>query len=104
MSKIKDLPKYVRPREKALTYGIDSLSDSELLALLIGSGGKDNNVIDDNVMIIIITSQSSQIFCNTLSFAQKRHLLHTGKPVLAYNKVRFNRQKGLLKLRIRSTH
>lgn len=32
------------PREKALRFGIDSLSDKELLAILIGSGGKDNSV------------------------------------------------------------
>ena len=32
------------PREKALQFGIDSLTDKELLAILIGSGGKDNSV------------------------------------------------------------
>ena len=30
MAIIKDLPKNERPREKALRYGLDSLSDSEL--------------------------------------------------------------------------
>ena len=46
MSKIKDLPYEIRPREKASRYGIDSLSDNELLAIIIGSGTKDNNVIE----------------------------------------------------------
>ena len=36
--KIQDLPLENRPREKAIRFGIDSLSDEELLALLIGSG------------------------------------------------------------------
>ncbi len=50
------------------------------------------------------TKRSFPTYTKNLSCAQKRPLLHTGKPVLAYNKVRFNPQKGLLKLRIRSTH
>ena len=38
MGKIKNLPIDERPREKALQYGIDKLSDNELLALLISKG------------------------------------------------------------------
>ncbi len=37
---IKDLPKLDRPREKLLSRGPAALSDSELLAILIGSGMK----------------------------------------------------------------
>lgn len=46
MSKIKDLPKCERPREKALLYGIESLNDIELLALVIGSGVKEHSALD----------------------------------------------------------
>ena len=46
MKKIKELPVLDRPREKALRYGISSLSTEELLALLIGFGGKDNSALD----------------------------------------------------------
>lgn len=34
------------PREKALKYGMNSLTDLELLALIIRSGNKNNNVLD----------------------------------------------------------
>jgi DNA repair protein RadC len=37
---IKDLPKLDRPREKLLARGAAALSDSELLAIIIGSGMK----------------------------------------------------------------
>lgn len=40
------MPSYTRPREKALRYGVDTLSDQELLAIIIGSGTRDNNVLD----------------------------------------------------------
>jgi len=35
-----------RPREKLLKSGVQSLSNAELLALLIGSGTKENNAVD----------------------------------------------------------
>ena len=44
MGTIHDLPTLERPREKALRYGIDELSDAELLSLVIGSGYRGENV------------------------------------------------------------
>ena len=46
MGSIKNLPVLDRPREKALRYGLSSLSDAELLAIFIGSGYKDNSVTE----------------------------------------------------------
>ncbi|MBQ6230054.1 MAG: DNA repair protein RadC [Eubacterium sp.] len=34
-----------RPREKAIDMGISTLSDSELLSIILGSGNRDENVI-----------------------------------------------------------
>ncbi len=44
--KIKDLPKIDRPREKLEKYGPERLSDSELLAILLRTGGKGINVVE----------------------------------------------------------
>lgn len=44
--KIKDLPYLQRPREKALHYGIETLSEIELLALLIGKGTEEKNAVE----------------------------------------------------------
>lgn len=44
MTRLKDTPKYDRPREKFLEKGSDALTDSELLAILLGSGIKGTNV------------------------------------------------------------
>ena len=44
MAKLKDTPKHDRPREKFLEKGSDALTDSELLAILLGSGIKGTNV------------------------------------------------------------
>ena len=44
MTKIKDIPKIDRPRERFLKKGSDALSKSDLLAILLGSGIKGKNV------------------------------------------------------------
>lgn len=44
--KIKDWALEDRPREKLLYKGISSLSDAELLAILIGSGSNDKSAVD----------------------------------------------------------
>lgn len=44
--KIKDLPKIERPREKLIQYGPERLSNSELLAIILRSGKKGENVVD----------------------------------------------------------
>lgn len=46
MPKIKDLPEEQRPREKLLKFGPESLSDKELLAILIGHGLKGKSAIE----------------------------------------------------------
>lgn len=46
MQRIKDLPRFERPREKLIQYGPDRLSNSELLAILLRNGNKGENVIN----------------------------------------------------------
>jgi len=43
---IKELPKVERPREKLMQYGPEKLSNSELLAIILRSGTKEENVIE----------------------------------------------------------
>ena len=44
--KIKDMCILDRPRERLIKYGVKNLSDSELLAILIGSGNNKNSAKD----------------------------------------------------------
>jgi DNA repair protein RadC len=45
IKKLTDLPKLDRPREKLQAKGAEALSDLELLAILLGSGIKDHDVM-----------------------------------------------------------
>ena len=44
MKHIKDIPDFDRPREKLAAKGPEALSDSELIAILLGSGVKGKDV------------------------------------------------------------
>jgi len=44
--RVKDLPRVERPREKLMKYGPAKLSHSELLAILLRSGKKGQNVVE----------------------------------------------------------
>lgn len=46
LMQIKDMPAGERPQEKLLYYGADALSSSELLALVIRSGRKDQSALE----------------------------------------------------------
>ena len=52
--KIKDLPKIDLPREKLQKYGVNKLTDFELLAILLGSGIKGLNVLQLSKKILVI--------------------------------------------------
>ncbi|RMH04227.1 MAG: JAB domain-containing protein [Aquificota bacterium] len=43
--RLKELPKELRPREKLTIYGAKALSDEELLAVVLGSGSKEMDVL-----------------------------------------------------------
>jgi DNA repair protein RadC len=51
--KLKDLNKNEMPRERLLQNGTGALSDSELLAIILGSGGKENSALQLASRILI---------------------------------------------------
>lgn len=46
MSKLKEIPRIERPREKLISKGPQNLKDEELLAILLGTGIEGKNVIE----------------------------------------------------------
>jgi DNA repair protein RadC len=63
---IKEMPAMERPREKALQYGVESLSDSELLAILIGNGSKGQNAISLAARILSTVGDIRQLSLRTI--------------------------------------
>lgn len=49
---MEDVPKNSRPRERLMLEGADALSDQELLAILLGSGSKDESVLSLSMRIL----------------------------------------------------
>ena len=52
MYMIKDMPKFERPRERAIKLGVKSLSNYELIAIILRVGYKDKSAIDLAKLII----------------------------------------------------
>ena len=52
--KLKQIPESERPREKLIKYGKENLSDSELLALILKTGTKDENALELAINILKI--------------------------------------------------
>lgn len=69
--KIKDLPKIERPREKLEKYGPEKLSNAELLAILLRTGGKGVNVVELSHKIL------KKFGGNDLTATPIRELKHT---------------------------
>ena len=58
MISIKDMPEGERPREKMMQQGSSALSNAELLALLIGSGNKDDSALSLAVHVLSLAEGS----------------------------------------------
>ena len=63
--KIADIPENLRPREKALRYGIEELSDQELIALIIGSGVRGHSAVDIAGELLSTYAYSLESLSNT---------------------------------------
>ncbi|MBP2032989.1 DNA repair protein RadC [Clostridium algifaecis] len=64
--KIKDLPENERPRERLFRYGSEALSNVELLAILLGSGTKNENIISLSSKIIRDNGGLNGVFNSSL--------------------------------------
>lgn len=75
--KIKDLPISLRPREKALHYGIEQLSDEELLAIIIGSGVHGYSALDIAHDLIKTNLGLNRLVASTYSSLEEQFGLST---------------------------
>ncbi len=60
--KIKDLPKNERPQERLIRYGAEVLSNSELLAVILRTGTKNQNIMMLASSLIKETGGLDQLF------------------------------------------
>ncbi len=61
--KVKELPEAERPREKAKYYGVKSLSNRELIALLIRCGYKGSSalMVSDEILKLLYSKKISEV-------------------------------------------
>ena len=87
---IKDWAEDDRPREKVLLRGITSLSNAELLAILIGSGNNDESAIQLSQRILNTVNNNLYAFNGGLGGVLDTYYLPTlitiSNPYLKFNK------------------
>ena len=64
---IKLIPKDERPREKALKLGVESLSNLELIEIVVGKGTKDSSVIDISYELLSLFNGLKDCYMISLS-------------------------------------
>ncbi len=62
--RMKEIPKENRPRERFKQKGVESLSNSELLALLLQTGTKKENVVDMSHRLLSLYSLDTLSECS----------------------------------------
>jgi len=68
MKKIKDLPEFGRPREKIKDKGVQALTNTELVAVILGSGNKGQDVMTlASKVAKLITENKGNITLDMLS-------------------------------------
>ena len=73
--KVKDLSEDERPYEKFVKYGVDSLSDIELIAVILKSGTKSKSVIDLSREILLTKDNSYEYNDEYLKYGFNDYLL-----------------------------
>lgn len=58
---LREVPSFDRPREKAMKYGVRSLSNVELLAIVLRTGNKDENVLELSKKILYSLDKVSNL-------------------------------------------
>lgn len=67
MYKIKEMPESERPRERMMAFGVESLSTTELIAILLQSGSKDFSAVEVAKAIIHDTNELADLKEKTIS-------------------------------------
>lgn len=66
MTLITHLPKYEKPREKAFLFGVDHLSNVELLALVLRTGTKQHSALEVAYDLLIQCNGLAELSCANL--------------------------------------
>ncbi len=78
--KMKDLPETEKPYEKLENYGASSLSNAELIAVLIKSGTKDKTAIQVSQEVLSLDESNSGLsFLNSISLHELQNIKGLGR-------------------------
>lgn len=95
--KINDIPYSERPREKALLNGIESLSNVELLAIIIRSGTRNRSAIELAYEVINSYNSLTNLMNASISELNKIKGLNNAKSISILASLEFAKRCSLIK-------
>jgi len=99
MKKVKDLPEFSRPREKLKEKGIRALADAELVALILGSGTKGQDVMSLGAKIAkLIAERKGSLTLEDLSQVEGIGLAKAGQILAGFELARRHLLKEAVKI------
>ena len=99
MKNIKDLPEFSRPREKLKEKGAEALSDIELIAIILGSGNKGQDVMTISSKIAkLIADNQGKISLDMLSSIEGVGLAKAGQILAGFELARRHIVKESIKV------
>jgi len=97
--KITDWAVEDRPREKLLRNGISSLSDAELLAILISSGTKDKSAVDlGRELLSVVNNNLNTLGKLTIADFKKLHGIGTARAVTIAAALELGRRRKMTEI------
>lgn len=93
--KIKDWPENERPRERLIKYGAESLSDAQLLAIILRTGGEGKSVL--NLSIELMDKFKGFRNIDSAPIADLSSMKGIGKAKIAQLKAAFELGKRLMR-------
>ncbi len=88
-----------RPREKLIQKGTSSLSDAELLAILINSGTKDKSAVDlGRELLVIVDNNLNSLGKLSISDLRKVHGIGTARAVAIAAAMELGRRRKLAEI------
>jgi len=100
MKRIKDLPQFNRPREKLQEKGAGALSDAELIAVILGSGNRGQDVMTLSSKIAkLIDANKLNISVETLSNIEGIGLAKASQIIAGFELARRHISKETAKIR-----
>lgn len=94
-ARLKELPAFSKPRERAIDVGVNNLADYELLAIILGTGSKDSDVLELAKQLLIEVGSVSSLYDLTIEELKQFHGIGNAKAITILSAIELGKRAML---------